>query len=580
MKRVAIFGAGAVGKEAYFCLSKDYEIAAFIDNNPALWNTKLLDIQILSLDDIRDGDVDCIIIATIYFQAIGKQLRDAGFKDFLVFELLHENLGGVTYKLFPLPLFELTASDFNFEVTPIEKKVCAREKNEKKRILMIAYSFPPMGGSAVQRPLKFVKYLNGYGYSPVVLTCGRNNSLMGVWDESLEKEIPADTTIIRIEDTYSYEDLFSGDKMQEIISFLVQVTESSDSILSIFEEKKEDLVHMIPDARLFWEVKCLKVVENLLDMDSIDAIWTTVPVYSANLLGCYFKKRYGIPWVADYRDLWTSNRRYCELYTWFKGKDIDLQRKIEATVVDEADAIVVAGKSWKKTFEDTFGVPSNKLYDITNGYDEDDFKEITEREVSNVKFTMCYNGRMNHQCRNPKNIIQIVNELIFEGSIDKDRICWVINGQISPQFQKEIESSDVNNIICANGVIGHKECIQSGIDSDMMVFYGESGENGWLNYPGKFYEYLRIGRPILCLSGHNSFQEEVLNETGLGKNFDFNECDQIKKFILDQYQDWINTHGNTKRIRNEKIAKYDRKHLTGNLAEIFNRIINSKNKDN
>ena len=60
---------------------------------------------------------------------------------------------------------------------------------------MVAYQFPPAGGSGVQRSAKFAKYLPMYGWEPVVLT--RKASRIGLRDHTLLKELPADIEIIR-----------------------------------------------------------------------------------------------------------------------------------------------------------------------------------------------------------------------------------------------------------------------------------------------------------------------------------------------------------------------------------------------
>ena len=54
-----------------------------------------------------------------------------------------------------------------------------RKITKEKKALIIAYYFPPAGGSAVQRILKFVKYLPQYGWQPVVLTAREKDYDLG-----------------------------------------------------------------------------------------------------------------------------------------------------------------------------------------------------------------------------------------------------------------------------------------------------------------------------------------------------------------------------------------------------------------
>ena len=452
MKRVVIFGAGKIGAKSFEYISKDYEVVAFVDNDKKRWNTQKNGITILSPDEMMTINVDLIIIATIYYQEIGRQLKRLNKDNVYVFE---ENKNGTNEEKYELRKLELLGpSDFDFSLCPIENHYTLQSDAHsiRKKVLMIAYSFPPEAGSAVQRPLKFVKYLRNYGYEPIVLTCGRNNSITSLYDESLERDIPDGVKIIRIDDEFKFSDLDTKEKLQEVVSFLVQVSESPQAIKKIIETKQDNMKRILPDTRLFWEVKCIREIENYLDMESIDIIWSTVPSYSLHLLGYYFKNKYGKPWVADYRDLWTSEVKYAELYTWYTKEDTQLQRPLEARVVNCADAIVVAGEAWEESFEREFNICRERLFTITNGYDEDDFCNIKEKKEPNCQFTLCYNGRMQHKCRNPKLIIQIINELIDEKTICSDKVCWVINGQIAPDFIEDINNVDKYKVARINAI--------------------------------------------------------------------------------------------------------------------------------
>jgi hypothetical protein len=57
-----------------------------------------------------------------------------------------------------------------------------------KRVLIITYYWVPAGGVAVQRFLKFTKYLRDYGWEPVILT--EENGSYPYTDESLQKQVP------------------------------------------------------------------------------------------------------------------------------------------------------------------------------------------------------------------------------------------------------------------------------------------------------------------------------------------------------------------------------------------------------
>jgi len=64
-----------------------------------------------------------------------------------------------------------------------------------KRVLVIAYFFPPLGGGGVQRTLKLVRYLEPHGWASTVVTAREED--YWILDPSLLDEVPATTEILR-----------------------------------------------------------------------------------------------------------------------------------------------------------------------------------------------------------------------------------------------------------------------------------------------------------------------------------------------------------------------------------------------
>ena len=149
---------------------------------------------------------------------------------------------------------------------------------------MVAYQFPPVGGSGVQRSAKFAKYLPLFDWEPVVLT--RDAKKMILRDESLLKEIPAYIEIIRTpaRDLTIFPSIFC--KMGKFVAWKL----------------------LIPDGEVLWMKKAVDAAVRRVEMGDIKAIYTTSYPYSDHLLGLEVKKRFpGIPWLADFRDEWTNN---------------------------------------------------------------------------------------------------------------------------------------------------------------------------------------------------------------------------------------------------------------------------------
>ena len=573
-KRVIIFGAGDTGKKAFHALGKQYEIAAFADNGSGNYGKKLFGLPVISPEEISSYNVELLIIASVYHVEIAKQLYSMGLKNMKLFWPSEES-GSYTL----LELYEGDPFSGCIYKKPDVKHGGGMQRiahrGDRKKVLVIAYYFPPVGGSAVQRTLKFVKYLREYGYEPVVLTTKPDPGLDKYsMDASLLPEIPEDIQVVRVKDDFSWPDVISKGKAQEITEFLYSIAGSEEWMGLFLEAQKTQPRYILPDKLILWANECVRHVEEYVDMKEIDLIYSTAPYWSPHLAAYFLKQRYGICWVADYRDPWVSNRDYVKLYyPWMTEKEVALDRQLEKKLVKAMDLIVVAGGKWADDFVEGYGVPSSKIREITNGYDEEDFAKLDVKTEKNSKFTLCYNGAVGYN-RNPIPVLQVLNSMIERNVLRKDEIRWIFNGAISGDYAKKMAANDQYHIVVQNGMLPHRDSLQISMDSDVMVMYGEPGEKGYLNYPGKFYEYLRIGKPILCFSSDRSFQADVLKETGLGVNMDLYDLKGIEAFLKKRVAAWRN--GREPDLGSaEAIRKYERKNLTRMLADGFDNVLGS-----
>ena len=210
-----------------------------------------------------------------------------------------------------------------------------------KKVLIITYYWPPSGGAGVQRWLKFVKYLRGFGWEPIVYT--PENPEAPATDESLLKDIPDNLTVLRtrIWEPYSLYKNFIGQKKGETINA---------GFLS--EKKKPGIAEkisvwirgnwFIPDARKFWIKPSIIFLSQYLKNNPVHAVVSTGPPHSMHLIALGLKKQLHLPWLADFRDPWTNIDFYDKLMlTKFSNEK---HKRMELEVLKNADKVVVV--SW------------------------------------------------------------------------------------------------------------------------------------------------------------------------------------------------------------------------------------------
>ncbi len=152
-----------------------------------------------------------------------------------------------------------------------------------KRVLFVAYYFPPRGGAGVQRSVKFVKYLRRFGWEPTVLTTVYPKR-SGAYDESLLAEVPEGTKVVRVP---SREGLFVA---------LGKV--GLGRLTGLF---------LRPDAVVTWVKHAVAAARELHGETPFDLVYTSVQPWSAALVGMKLKTKLSMPWVCDFRDPWTTS---------------------------------------------------------------------------------------------------------------------------------------------------------------------------------------------------------------------------------------------------------------------------------
>ena len=132
-----------------------------------------------------------------------------------------------------------------------------------KKLLIIAYYFPPSGGPGVQRVLKHVQYLPEFGWNPIVLTV--SNGQFPARDESLLERIPKNVPVYRskIYEPYDIYRKLTGKKAGTAIDVNVI---KKDSQKIGFKDKIAELIRatfFIPDARIGWRLSAGKAINKI-----------------------------------------------------------------------------------------------------------------------------------------------------------------------------------------------------------------------------------------------------------------------------------------------------------------------------
>lgn len=433
------------------------------------------------------------------------------------------------------------------------------------KILFISYFFPPLGLSGVQRVVKFVKYLPLHGWECSVITVGKTLHL--IKDESLVSDIPQNTSIHRIDDiilkelTLNLKEtcLHYHEPLRAIMFGDILYKEIQKSL----EEKMNAIraITLQPDFAILW---CNKVVQFINDKNdwikNFDIIFTSGPPHTTHLIGYYVKKNFNIPWFMDMRDEWSSNPYHQELRK--QTKSVDSSQEEEC--LRNADRVICIGEAQKQSLTRQWPFIKCKSQIISNGYDEEDFKNIQYSNNKNAQFTITHLGHL-YGPRTPDPIMKALENLIKDGKIDISKTHIQLIGHAQDELKTSIIRLYPNIPIHWTPNIAHNKCLMEASKADLLLLIVGKTNACKRIYTGKIFEYLRLQKPILALSPHGSVVEAILKETQSGFNFSYNEIQKIESFIFNQYQSWMKQKGPTY-INTKHYECYERNYLTKKLS--------------
>jgi len=415
------------------------------------------------------------------------------------------------------------------------------------KVLVITYYWPPAGGSGVQRWLKFVKYLQDFGIKPVVYTVDKPN--YALLDETLYSEVPQNIEILK-QRIWEPNNLL-GKKKQVSAGFLDANPSFFGKILHYIRAN-----YFIPDSRKYWIKPSVKFLTKYLEKCEIDVIITTGPPHSLHLIGLELQKNIPIKWIADFRDPWTEIDYFHQLP--LTKKSMLKHEKFEQNVLNNADAVLVVGKTMKEKFKSF----SNNIHIITNGFDDEDF---SIRGALDKWFTFTHVGMMNAD-RNPKILWKVLADLIKSNPDFKEDLQINLIGKVAPEVLKDIKTYGLDENVQLTDYLSHVEVLRHQSSARVLLLVTNNVPSAKGIITGKIFEYLKSKRPILAIAPKDGDLAEIIEKSNSGEVIGFDDEENLKKSVLNLYSKYKK---GKLYIDSKNIDQYHRKNLTKQLAEVI-----------
>lgn len=412
-----------------------------------------------------------------------------------------------------------------------------------KRVLVIAYHFPPCtGSSGLLRAEKFVRYLPDFGWEPFVLAPHPR--------------------------AYDSTDFNSSARIKARVfrSFALDTKRHLSFKRSYFDWMA------LPDRWITWCIGAIPLGLRLIRRQKIDVLFSTFPISTAILIGLILHKLTGLPWIVDLRDSMTEEHYPKD------ARERRIRRWIERRAMRYAFRVIFTAESTRRMYLERYpNLAPDKCRLISNGFDEEDFvllRQNPPNEAGSVRpLRLAHNGAIYPEERDPIPFFRALSRLKREGSISSATLSVSLRATGADSiFQDVLDKLGLSDIVQLLPHIPYRDALQECADSDGLLLL--QAANCDHQIPAKAYEYLRLGKPILALTTHTGDTAALLNDVGGATILQLADEQDIynglPRFLF------AVSRGQHPKPRIEDAQRYSRRSQSAQLAELLSSSCNQE----
>lgn len=417
------------------------------------------------------------------------------------------------------------------------------------RILLVSWAFPPYNCSGAVRVGKTAKYLHRLGHDVRVLTARG----LG-FPPTLDVEIPDDriTATRWVDNSRVVQATLGGrERVGERGYTLPGRMSGTVRRASLIYRT---LVHL-PDRQIGWMPFALAAGRRLLRTWQPDVVYASAHPVTGFLVGRRLAAIAGVPWVAEYRDLWLEEPSYP-----FEGLRRRLDAWLERRILASAAGLVTVSEPLAETLRHKTSVPVEV---VLNGYDPTDAARGA-RSAEGEGIELSYTGMLYEGRQDPGPLFQALQLL----GADRSRVRLRFYGRYLGAVERAAAEAGVADLVEIRPPVSHREALEIQARSDALMLFPFLGEADRGAYGAKFFEYAGAGRPILGVGPLLGVASEAIVTHRLGVVSD------DPPVIARQLQHWIGEKrdGGIAPVNAAITAQFTREEQTRRLELFLQRI--------
>lgn len=420
-----------------------------------------------------------------------------------------------------------------------------------RNVLIISFFFNQTEHVGSVRLQGLVKYLPEFGWNPIVLTVktsGVSNKKITVFETHYENTVDLWKKKLGLPINKPFKEHYNLPTFKQKKTLI-------DKIIDLWTE-----IFIYPDGVISWSVSAIEKGNQIVSEYHIDAVISSMKPVTSHIIAKEVVKRNKIPWIADFRDLWTQNHFYH--HSRIRGF---FEKRREHNTISSATALTTVSQPLSDKLKE---LHKNKMiYTITNGYDPE---QINPGIPLTKKFSITLTGLIYKGRQDPEPLFRVLKVLIDENKIDPEIIEVNFFGFDEGWLINDIKKYHLENIIKIYGQISREESIQKQRESQVLLLltWNDPDEKGV--YTGKIFDYLAAKRPVLAVGQYESVATDLVNQTqaGVHVSSDAEIQNQILKFYR-EYKEYgyVKYSGISSEIEN-----YSQREMVKKFAEVLEKI--------
>ncbi len=424
----------------------------------------------------------------------------------------------------------------------------APKTNTPRTVFCIAYHYPPIRSTGVERTVKFARYLPEFGYDVKILT----TSAFGASGQP--------NVLHAWEPLQWYRYLFNRGAASSA------VRTGAGQRGGVRRWLRTRLC--VPDLQTTWLPAALWRALRELRHCPAALIYSTYPPASAHLLGLLLKALSGRPWVADFRDSWVYDPLDPTLNQLPYRRA--LERRLEERVVNGADAVIVATDVSAEHLRRTYPQAADRIEVIANGFDPEDFAFSPPPPKEALQLVHAGSFSLSHPRRDPGPLFAALEAMLDEDPAWAQRLHLILVGQLSAGERQAAARLEQLGVVEITGAVERDAALARQQDAHVLLLVDHVRPWPSSNVPGKFYEYLATRRPILALAGCGMV-ERLMRQLRAGTCVAADDPGAIAAALADLYQRF-SVGALKSQVDGTQLRRFHRRALTRQLAACFDRV--------